>query len=168
MSELNYLSPENGEFYELETGLIAYRDKEKDYGRVAVLRMFPLEYKDEFLSVRTENYERSDKNNEIGIIRNLSEYSLQQQEIISRELEKRYFVPEITKVESVTEEFSNSIWKVETTAGKAEFTVNDMGSNLLNLGNNKIMLTDVFGNRYIIPDITKISDKAVKVIEIWI
>ena len=168
MNELNYLSPENGEFYELETGLIAYRDKETDYGRVAVLRMFPLEYKDEFLSVRTENYERRDKNNEIGIIRKLSAFNALQQEIVLRELEKRYFVPEITKVESIEEEFANSIWKVETTAGKAEFTVNDMGSNLLNLGNNKIMLTDVFGNRYIIPDITKISDKAVKVIEIWI
>ena len=86
MNELNYLSPENGEFYELETGLIAYRDKETDYGRVAVLRMFPLEYKDEFLSVRTENYERRDKNNEIGIIRKLSAFNALQQEIVLREL----------------------------------------------------------------------------------
>lgn len=168
MNELNYLSGENGEFYELETGLIAYKDNKEDYGRVAVLRMFPLEHKREYLSVRTENYLRSDKNSEIGIIRSLDAFSKEQQEIILRELEKRYFVPEITKVESVEEEFANSIWKVETTAGKAEFTVNDMGSNLLNLGCGRIMLTDVFGNRYIIPDITKIDDKAVKVIEIWI
>ena len=133
-----------------------------------MLRMFPLEYDSEYLSVRTENYARSDKNEEIGIIKNLKEYSKEQQEIVNRELDKRYFIPEITQVLSIEEEFANSMWNVKTTAGDVEFTVNDMGANLLKLGDNKIMLTDVFGNRYIIPDVTKIGDKAMAVIEIWI
>lgn len=168
MNEIKYISQADGTFYELESGLIAYKSDEKDYGRVAVLRMFPLQYSDEYLSVRTENYARGDKNEEIGIIRNLQDFDDLQKAIINRELQKRYFIPEIVEVLSIEEEFANSMWSVETTAGKVDFTVNDMGSNLLDLGNNKIMLTDVFGNRYIIPDVTKIGDKALQVLEIWI
>lgn len=168
MSDINYINQSNGEFYETKSGLIAYKSKDKDYGRVAVQRMFPLQYEEEYLSVRTENYARSDKNFEIGIIRNLSEYSFSQQEIVRRELNKRYFIPEITKVKSVSEEFANTTWNVSTNAGDCEFTVNDMGSNLLSLSDGRIMLTDVYGNRYMIPDFSKVSDEAKKVLEIWL
>ena len=138
MNEIKYISQADGTFYELESGLIAYKSNEKDYGRVAVLRMFPLQHSEEYLSVRTENYARGDKNEEIGIIRNLQDFDDSQKAIINRELQKRYFIPEIVRVLSIEEEFANSMWSVETTAGKVDFTVNDMGSNLLDLGNNKI------------------------------
>ena len=166
--KIEYITPSEISFYENESGLIMAKVNGEDIGRVKVLRMFPFEYEEEFLCVQAENHRRSDAENEAGIIRNLSDFSSEQTEIVRRELKKRYFIPDIIKVEDVKDEFGHTMWKTETTAGKREFTVTDMSANVLNLGNNKIMLTDVYGNRYYIPDLMKMDDKTVKILEIWI
>ncbi len=166
--KLEYLNPGDISFSLNEAGLITASLKGEDLGRVAVLRMFPFEYEEEYLCIRKENYERRDKEYEIGIIRTLSVFNQEQQKIIRSELEKRYFVPDILKVLEVKEEFGHTMWKTETTAGEREFTVTDMSSNVINLGKNRVMIIDVYGNRYYIPDITKTDDKALKILEIWI
>jgi len=165
--ELNYIVPGNGCFYENENGLLSYRGKE-DFGRVSVIRMFPFRFEEKLLSVKIENFSRSDKSSEIGIIENLSDFSLKEQEYVRKELKRRYFMPKITEVKTVKEEFGHTAWTVETDAGSREFTVTDLGSNLLKLSEKKIILIDVYGNRYLIEDVYKISDKALKILEIWI
>lgn len=165
---LNYITPDCVSFYSSEHGLLMLRLNGEDLGRVTVLRMFPFHYEKEYLCVKRENYTRSDKEDEIGIIRNLADFLPSQAQLVQKELDKRYFVPEIIKVNDVKEEYGHTVWKTETTAGEREFTVNDMSSNVRNMGNNRIMLTDVNSNRYYIPDITKADDKTVRIIEIWI
>ncbi len=166
--KIEYITPGEILFYQNDSGLIMAKAKGTDFGRVAVLRMFPFEYEEEYLCIRCENYSRSDKENEIGIIRFLSDFPEDQINIVRDELKKRYFIPEIIKVNEVKDEFGHTMWNTETTAGKKEFTVTEMSTNVLNLGNNRIMLTDVYGNRYYIPDITKADDKTMKILEIWI
>ena len=165
---IEYITSAELSFYCNESGLIMAKVNGEDIGRVAVLRMFPFEYEEEYLCVRCENYKRSDKEAEVGIIRKLSDFSSEQVEIVRAELNKRYFIPDILKVNEVKDEFGHTMWKTETTAGEREFTVTDMSSNVLNLGNNRIMLVDVYGNRYYIPDFTKTDDKTMKILEIWI
>lgn len=165
---LNFLQSDDIEFYISEGKLLYLKLNGKDVGRVSVKRMFPFEFENEYIVVSKENYERNDSENEIGIIRNLNNLSPLQTEIISNELYKRYFIPVITKVESLKEEYGNISFKVITTAGKREFVVNDMGSNIKNMGSDKIMITDVFGNRYYIKDIYSLDDKTLKILEIWI
>lgn len=166
--KIKYITPEEINFSENESGLITAKFNGQSPQRVAVLRMFPFDYAEEYLCIRYENYNRSDKETEIGIIRRLSDFDENQAEIVRRELQKRYFIPDIIKVNEVKDEFGHTMWKTETSAGEREFTVTDMSSNVFNMGNNKIMLTDVYGNRYYIPDITKMDDKTVKILEIWI
>lgn len=166
--KIEYITPSEIFFSENESGLITAKVGNDDAKRVAVLRMFPFDYTEEYLCIRYENYIRSDKESEIGIIRSLSEFSEEQIAIVRRELEKRYFVPEIIKVNEVKDEFGHTRWKTETTAGEREFTVTDMSNNVINLGNNRVMLVDVYGNRYCFSDITKTDDKTMKILEIWI
>ena len=168
IENLNYITADDISFYSSEYGLLMAAFKGEEKGRVGVYRMFPLRLEEEFLCVKQENYTRSDKESEIGIIRNLSDFPKEQIELIRKELKKRYFVPEIVSVEEVKEEYGHTMWKVQTTAGYKEFTLNDMSANVRNMGNNKIMLTDVHANRYYIPDITKVEDKTARIIEIWI
>jgi hypothetical protein len=73
--------------------------------RVWVFRSYPLSRKDEFLSVRDAS--RHDLP-EIGLISSLREFPPETQEIITSELEKRYFVPLITEVVSIKEASSQS------------------------------------------------------------
>ena len=165
---LDFINPSHIEFYESKGGLLCLKYEGEDMGRVSILRMFPFQYEEEYLCVKSETYSREEKEKEIGIIRKLSDFPLGQREMVIKELSKRYFVPEITAVNEVKDEFGHTMWKVVTTAGEREFTVTDMSSNVRNMGNNRIMLTDVYGNRYYIPDVTKVEDKALKILEIWI
>ena len=47
-NELNYIKPGEGKFYENANGLLSYQNGE-DYGRVCVIRMFPLKHEEKFL-----------------------------------------------------------------------------------------------------------------------
>ena len=167
-NKLEYLKPSELHFESLEGGLLELNFKGEHIGRIAVLRMFPFEYEEEYLCIRRENYTREDKEKEVGILRRLSDLCKEQAELVRSELARRYFIPEIIEVHDVKEEFGHTIWNVTTTSGKREFTVTDMNTNVLNLGKGRIMLTDVYSNRYYIPDIEKADDKTVKIIEIWI
>ncbi len=167
-AEINYLTPADCEFYETDGGLLGLKIRGEDLGRVALVRMFPLRNTDNFISVRRELRGRNDSRVEYGVIERLSDFTGKQRELIDKELERRYFVPEITKVVKVKEEYGHTYWETETTAGNRSFTVFDMNSNLLNLGNNRVLIIDVDGNRYIFPDVTKVGDKALRLLEIWL
>jgi len=169
MSEnLNFINPHDVSFYISQGNLLCLEFKGENIGRVSVKRMFPFQYADEYIAVCRENYARIDYENEIGIIRNINDLPDEQFSILRNELEKRNFIPEILKVEHIKEEYGNISFKVDTTAGKSEFVITDMGSNIKNIGLDKIMLTDVYGNRYCIPNINSIDDKTMKILEIWI
>lgn len=165
---LNYLKPDEIKFHISDGDLLMLSYQGAEAERVAVLRMFPFQHEEEYISVRKEDYTRADRENEIGIIRSLSDIEESQAEIIRAELSKRYFMPEITQVEEAKDEVGHTAWKVTTTAGKREFTVTDMSVNVKQLPDGRVMLTDVYGNRYVIPDISKLSDKVLKILEIWI
>lgn len=165
---LSFVNANDLEFYTSDTSLLFLRYKGEDFGRVSITRMFPFKYEEEYIVIRQENYSRQDRENEIGILRAISELSEKQAKLVREELKKRYFVPDIISVNDVKEEFGSASWKTVTTAGEREFTMTDLSANVRNLGGNRVMLTDVYGNRYYIPDITKADDKTQKVLEIWI
>lgn len=166
--KLVYINPDELEFYTSDTSLLFLRYKGEDLGRVSIIRMFPFKYEEEYIVIRQENYSRHDKENEIGILRDVSQLPENQANLVRKELEKRYFIPEILSVSDVKEEFGSATWKTVTTAGEREFTMTDLGTNVRGIGGNRVMLIDVYGNRYYIPDITKADDKTQKVLEIWI
>ena len=85
-------------------------------------------------------------------------------DLISQELERRYFVPIIEKVLSVKEEYGSVVWKVDTDKGEIEFTIRNMRDNMVELSASRIMLTDVDGNRYEVVDIGKLDLKSQAVI----
>ncbi|MBQ3023093.1 MAG: DUF1854 domain-containing protein [Clostridia bacterium] len=166
--KINFINVDDLEFYTSDTSLLFLRYKGEDLGRVSIIRMFPFKYEEEYIVIRQENYSRFDKENEIGILRAVNELPESQAKLVFEELKKRYFIPEIISVSEVKEEFGSATWKTVTTAGERDFTMTDLGTNVRSLANNKVMLTDVYGNRYYIPDITKMDDKTQKVLEIWI
>lgn len=167
-NELNFINPSDISFRLSSGALLELCYKGEDIGRVALLRMFPFQYEDEYICIRCENYSRTDKEKEIGIIRNVKELEEKQAQLVRDELKKRYFVPDIVKVNEVKEEFGHTSWNVQTTAGVREFTVTDMSTNIRSMGGGRIMLTDVYGNRYYIPNVQDLDDKTMKIIEIWI
>ena len=56
------------------------------------------------------------------IIENINDFDNETIAIIKKQLEIRYFMPEITKVYSVKEEYGHTYWSVQTNKGKHKFT----------------------------------------------
>lgn len=160
-SDIVYISPDEITFFTTEGALTGA--EYKDYkGRINIVRIFPLNLKNEFLSVQ------DDDGNELGIIKSLDDFSYEQKCMINEELDRRYFAPEITKVIDVKEEFGNMFWTCETSSGKRSFTVRDLANNLIHSSNGGIILVDTDGNRYTAKNPTALGGKAMKHLDIWL
>lgn len=167
-AQIRYLKREEIEFYETPGGLLGAKIDGNDVGRVDLLRLFPLHQKDNYISVRRMSEGHRDRNTEMGIIEDIAIFSEEQKKLINHELERRYFVPEIIKVVNVKEEFGHTYWETKTNYGDRNFTTFDMSSSLVRIDSNSVMLIDVDGSRYLIPNLKKADDKAMKILDIWL
>lgn len=167
-ARVRYLTAKDIKFYETKGKLLGAVLDNEDIGRVDLLRLFPLHQAEKYLSVRRQAESHRDRNTEVGIIEGIESFSDEEKALIRNELEKRYFVPEITKVKAVKEEFGHTYWETETTSGDRSFTTFDMSASLVRISENSVLLIDVDGSRYLIPDLKKADDKAMKILDIWL
>lgn len=149
-------------FYETEGGFPGLILDEKDIGRVGAFRMFPMTRADTYISLIDKDKK------EVGVIQNLNDLDETSRKLLEKELDRRYFLPEIKKIIDIKEEFNYTFFTVETDAGKREFTVFDMNASLVNLGKGSVMISDIDGNKYLIHDITNKGKKALRFLEIWL
>lgn len=155
-----WLTPENASFSR-KNGLLwlSYGGNEL---RVTLRRNFPLEELWSFLSVL------NDREEEVGMIRDLSQFGPAENDLLRSELERRYYAPVILKILSLKERFGFSYWKVETAEGKMEFTLRDTYKSLVRLGGRRVFVLDVDGNRFVIPDVSALDRKSYRKIELYL
>lgn len=161
-ADIFYITDENCEFYRTKGGFLGVKTGGVDLGQAGAYRMFPITHGDIYISIRDKDLK------EIGVIKELGALSAASRALVDEELARRYFVPEITQVKNVKEEFAYTYWDTETTAGPKNFIVFDMGNSLVPLVGNSVMLIDVDGNRYKISDINTLAEKHLKFIEVWL
>ena len=116
------------------------------YTRVAVRRILPLSDPDRYISLGIG------EEVEIGIIEEPSRLDSESLKILREELDKRYFTPIIRKVHHVKERFGIHDWEVETSRGRITFSVQGLHQNVRQFPPARLLVTDVRGNRYDIPD----------------
>ena len=92
--EILRLTPDNTEFYETEGGLLGAKINGEDKPFVNVICTFPLTDPEKFLSVRLPD----GKQEELGMIENLSDFSAETVEILKKQLKLRYYMPKITRI----------------------------------------------------------------------
>jgi hypothetical protein len=98
---------------------------------------------------------------ELGIIRDSKEMDPDQEQIVLGELRKAYFVPVITRILSVKEEFGMSAWEVETDRGSCTIKVRRRGKeSVTERDDGGIILTDVDSNRYEVKDVNALDSKS--------
>ncbi len=146
--QMKLLTRDNAVFSRTEGGFVSLKTEDKEYGRVGIYLTFPLTSPEEFISVR----EADEKAKEIGIIEKLSSLDKDQQEMIREQIRLRYFVPVITKVMDIKDEYGYAYWHVETSFGVCRFTTHMSGNAVVSLSDSRLMVTDIDGNRYEIPD----------------
>ena len=146
--EMRFLTGDNALFYRTDGGFVGLKIKDKEYARVGVYLTFPLTNPDEFISIR----EPDEKAKEIGIVEKLSNLPKDQQEMLKEQIKLRYFMPVITKILDIKDEYGFAYWNVATTFGACRFTTQVSRDAVIHLSDSRLMVTDLDGNRYEIPD----------------
>lgn len=155
-----WLTPENATFYVKNDFL---HIKTENYeGRAHLCRQFPFELEWEFISVMNEEQA------EVGIIKSISLFEGVGEELLRTELRRRYYAPVIEKIISVKERYGFSYWRVHTPEGNVNFTLHDTYRSILRASHNRVVLLDVNGNRFEIPDVNALDRKSYKKIELYL
>ncbi len=164
MLRIRYLTKENTEFSRTGTGFLSLRMGEEFYPRVQVVRMFPFLHKNELLSIRTPD----ERSKEIGIIENLSNMEPETVEMLEEQLTLHYFTPVITKIHNIKDEYGYAYWDVETNYGHCHFTIQMGGNAVVHLSDTRILIMDIDENRFEIPDVTAMSNKERKKLDLFL
>ena len=162
--EMRFLNRDKAVFARTAGGFVSLKTKEKEYDRVGVYLTFPLTNPEEFISIR----EADEKAKEIGLVEKLSDLAADQQEMLREQLKLRYFMPVITKVLDVKDEYGYAYWNVVTTFGACRFTTQMSGEAVINLSDARLMVTDIDGNRYEIADFYALSVMERKKLDLFI
>ena len=141
-----------------DTTVRATIDGDRSWRDVRIARAFPLSDPDRYIGLR----DGDDK--DIGIFETLHGLDSESRSVIDEELERRYFTPQITRVLSVSEAFGVVTWEVDTTKGLRRFLVRNLKDSTFTLGTSRVMMTDVDGNRYEIPDAYALGPQALVVL----
>lgn len=162
--EMRFLTGENAEFTRTPGGFIALKTGDKEYARVGVYLTFPLTNPEEFISIR----ETDEKAKEIGLIESMDKFPGEQQEMLREQIKLRYFMPVITKILDVKDEYGYAYWNVVTTFGACRFTTQMSGDAVIHLSDSRLLVTDIDGNRYEIPDFYQLGVMERKKLDLFI
>ena len=121
--------------------------------KVEPVRSFPLSETVRFITLLDS------EGNEIGIVEDARKLAPQSRDVLIEELEKRYFMPKITKINSLDGQFGVTQWDVETTQGDVQFGMRTR-YDIVTLGNGRILIKDADGNRYEIENYNKLDQKS--------
>ena len=167
------LSPDNAHFFPSEGGLISLTvsqpgEAPETYERVIVLRSFPLTNPDSFLSVRLPDDKEKGKGREVGIIKSIHDFDEETQALLLSELNMRYYTPAVTKIHGIKEKLGYYYWDVETDSGPTTFVLNSPFSNIRTLDDGSVIIDDMEGNCFVVPDPEKLDHASYKRIEVYL
>ena len=132
---------------------------ERSFLKVKVVRAFPLSNRDRYIGFMDE------KNEEIGMIRDPGELDRASRRIVEEELGQRYLGSVVRRIYSLRSEFGTSYWDVDTNRGRREFVVQSAQENVIRLGVHYLAFVDVDGNRFEIPDVSRLDEKSQRLLE---
>lgn len=136
--------------------------EEKTYDRVFLHRDFPFELLWEYISVLDSDQA------EVGIIFNIEDFEGETKQMLVTELERKYYEPRIKTIVSLKERYGFSYWEVVCEDGRnVKFTMQDTFRNIIRAGDDRAILLDVDGNRFVIESIMDLDRKSHKKIELY-
>ncbi len=134
-------------------------EEDRSYLKVKVVRAAPLSYPDRYISFLDA------KDEEICMVEELRDLDEKTRGIVAEELDRRYLTSVVERVESVRNEFGTSYWDVHTNRGRREFVVQNVAENAQWLSEHRLLLVDVDGNRFEVPDLGRLDRRSLGFVE---
>lgn len=123
------------------------------YQGVSVRRAFPISGADELITFVDRD------NNELGFLMDVKGLDPQSLATLREELDLAYFVPQITRILELKEEFGLMRWEVETDRGPRQFETASR-YDVRHMGGKRYVIRDLDGNRYEIPDLDQLDTQS--------
>jgi hypothetical protein len=121
---------------------------------VELVRIAPLTHPDRYIAVLDQDGE------ELHVVDDLAELDAESQAAIGQALRQRYMTAVITKIVSVRHELGISYFEVETDRGSREFVVQNLLEGARWLSEQRLLIFDVDGNRFEIPELDALDKKS--------
>ena len=156
---IEFLNPGDCVFSFNDNGFLILTLEGNVMGRVKLIRTYPYTLTDEYICV----HDLEDK--EIGIIRNLNDLDAASCENAKKELEGRYYCPTVTAIKSVKERMGHFYFQTVVDGKEKSFTVRDITRNMRFANGDTLLIFDMDGNRYVIPNFEKTEPKSKRLLE---
>jgi hypothetical protein len=161
--DIGWLDLSRTVFYAGAGGFTGLRYGDKEYKRIQLRRAMPVHSPGEFISVADH------ENKEIGMIRALSDLAEDQRKIVSDELDRRYYCPEILEIKSVHDKLGYVYMELLLLSGgrrhERSAAIKDVNKNIRLLDADRLIVFDVDGNRYIVNSLERLDKKSQKRLE---
>lgn len=169
MLRLRMLNKENAVFARTSGGFVSLDVKDsiapEHYDRIRVVRSFPLTDRNRYISIRTID----EKSKEIGMIKDITaDVDAETRKMLEEQMDIRYFTPVIKKIHNIKDEYGHAYFDVETDQGPCKFVIYMNSSSVVNLSDVRLLITDLDGNRFEIPDYTKLSARELKMLDLFL
>jgi outer membrane protein assembly factor BamB len=125
---------------------------------VEAVRSFPLTDSNKYITLLDS------EGKEIGIVRDIKQLPRESAETLLSELQKRYFMPKITKIYELDGEFGVTRWVVETNRGPVTFSMRTR-YDVVSLENGRVLIKDADGNRYEIENYHHLDPDSIVLLE---
>jgi len=157
--ELTILDPKKVTFWvdEFEDLRIKLEDG-TEYAKVRAMRAFPLSAQERYIVLRDE------EGKELAMIKDPGELDAKSRRALEVELEKSYFVPQITSINKIDEDFGVPKWDVETDRGHRRFELGTRNDAKM-VGRGRVLIKDIDGNRYEISNYHGMDAKSISYVE---
>ena len=146
-------------FHRNANGFLGLELRGEYHKRVQLSRALPFSAPEQYICVADM------EGKEIAVLESLDDFEAGQKELLEAELGIRYFYPIVTQVKSIKEKMGSYYLDLAIGEYKKTIAVKDISKNLKQLGGGKIVLTDVDGNRFMIPDVYQIQKKSLQMME---
>ncbi|KAI4453185.1 atp-dependent permease mdl1 mitochondrial [Holotrichia oblita] len=162
--DVGLMDMNNAEFYTTKGGFTGLKYGGKDYSHITLRRALPVSQPMDYISIADH------ENKEIGIIRSVSELKDSQREIVEKELNNRYYCPEVYEIKSVKDKLGYVYMELRIGSQRDKsFTkscaVKDVNRNIRMLNETSLIIFDVDGNRYIVKSLSELDKNSLKRLE---
>jgi hypothetical protein len=100
------------------------------------------------------------KGEEVAHFDDPNELSDQSLAAVREELHRRYLTARVLSISDARSEFGATYWHVDTDRGERDFVTQSLQENVQWLGDHHVLLIDVDGNRFDVPDIRSLDARS--------
>ncbi len=137
-------------------------ERKNHYDRIRLRRAFPFTSSENYISVLDSDQ------NEIGLVEDISAFPEAETALIKEELERVYYSPRILKIKAVKEKLGYAYFNADCDCGELDIPLRDVYRSIIRIGDDRIVIIDVDGNRYYIDSVEALDKKSRKKLEMYV